>query len=265
MKIAALQLSTLPLSNSKLDLYLNSCSKNAVRVVVLGEYVLNSFFKELVTMPKSMIKEQSKHKIEALSEYAFSYNLVIVAPIVVVEGDKIYKRIGRFTPAGVEFQDQEFLISYPHWNEESFFDNEPHHKVKPMVFTLGGFRFGVINGFEIHFDVMWQEMVRQNVHVVLLPSVSTFGSNQRWNEILKTRAFINGLYILRVNRIGAYHNEESLWKFYGETYLVNPDGFIENSLGAQEEMLLASVLKKEVQEARKVWKFQDQLHKRGLL
>ncbi len=56
MKIAALQLSTLPLSNSKLDEYFNKCYNEDADVAVLGEYVLNSFFKELVKMPKYMIK-----------------------------------------------------------------------------------------------------------------------------------------------------------------------------------------------------------------
>ena len=54
MKIAALQLSTLPMSEAKLDYYFRICQQKEVEVVLLSEYALNSFFKELETMPISM-------------------------------------------------------------------------------------------------------------------------------------------------------------------------------------------------------------------
>ena len=177
--------------------------------------------------------------IESLQEYAKLYNLTIIAPIITVEDNKLYKMIGMFTPTETQYRMQEFLINYTHWDEESFFDNSPSGEIEPMIFQSHGLTFGVISGFEVHFDIFWTKMMAKGVDVVLLPSVSTFGSNFRWNEILKTRAFLNSVYILRVNRIGTYHDEDSLWKFYGETYLVNPDGHIESSLGTKEDMLVA--------------------------
>jgi nitrilase len=265
MKIAALQLATLPLSNQKLKEYLESCYKKGIDLVVLGEYVLNSFFKELESIPRMLIKEQSKHKIESLTEYANYYKMTIIAPVVTVEEGKLYKKIGKFSPEGVTYRDQEFLINYSHWDEESFFDNEPKGEIEPIIFSMHGLNFGVISGFEVHFDIFWQKMMSKNVDVVLLPTVSTFGSNFRWNELLKSRAFLNNVYILRVNRIGTYHDENSLWKFYGETYLVNPDGHIESSLSNKEDMLIAKIDKKELKEAKRNWGFRDQLKSRGLL
>jgi len=264
MKIAGLQLATLPLSNQKLNGYIKSCHKQGIDLVVLGEYVLNSFFKELENIPRMLIKEQSKHKIETLKEYAKKYKMHIIAPIITVEDGKIYKKIGKFSPDEVIYRDQEFLINYSHWDEESFFDNTATGKIDPIVFRHHNLNFGVINGFEVHFDAFWQKMAKKKVDVVLLPTVSTFGSNYRWNEILKTRAFLNNCYILRVNRIGTYHDEQSLWKFYGETYLINPDGHIESSLGSKEEMLIANIDKKELKEARNSWGFRKQLENRGL-
>lgn len=43
-KIAALQFPTLALSESRLDYYLKASKDNGVNLVVLGEYVINSFF-----------------------------------------------------------------------------------------------------------------------------------------------------------------------------------------------------------------------------
>ena len=265
MRVAALQLSTLPLSNKKLDDYLQKCSQKGLRIVVLAEYVINTFFKELRNMPKMLIAEQSRHKIEALSHYANMYNLIIIAPIVLVEEGKIYKAIGKFTPEGVEFVNQNFLINYAHWDEDSFFDNEKSDAISFIHFDYNGITYAAINGFDIHFDQVWIEMVKKGVDVVLVPSVSTFGSNQRWNEILKSRALLNSMYILRVNRVGTYNDDESLWKFYGETYLINPFGEIEKSLNSKEELLIININKNEVNEARETWKFQEQLKVREII
>jgi len=265
MKIAALQLATLPLSNQKLGEYFKSVHEQGIEIVVLGEYVLNSFFKELENIPNMLIKEQSKHKIESLQEYAKMYNLTIIAPIITAEDNKLYKKIGKFSPDETVYRKQEFLINYSHWDEESFFANEATGKIEPIIFESHGLTFGVISGFEVHFDLFWTKMMQEKVDVVLLPTVSTFGSNFRWNEILKTRAFTNSVYILRVNRIGTYHDEDSLWKFYGETYLINPDGHIESSLSTKEDMLIAKVDKRELKDARNSWGFRKQLEKRDLL
>ncbi len=265
MRVAALQLATLPLSNQKLGGYIQKCYKEKIDLVVLGEYVLNSFFKELENIPRMLIKEQSKHKIETLEAYAKEYDMTIIAPIITIEDGKIYKKIGKFSPDETIYRQQAFLINYPHWDEESFYDNDLHTDINPIIFKMHHLTFGIINGFEVHFDIFWQKMMKKKVDVVLVPTVSTFGSNYRWNEILKARAFLNNCYILRVNRIGTYHDEQSLWKFYGETYLINPDGHIESSLGSKEEMLIAKIDKKEIKEARHSWGFRKQIESRGLL
>ncbi len=91
-KIAALQFPTLALSESRLDYYLKASKDNGVNLVVLGEYVINSFFTELLHMPKNMIKEQSEAKKESLIKLAKKYELEIIAPYVSVEA-KSYKKL----------------------------------------------------------------------------------------------------------------------------------------------------------------------------
>ncbi len=83
--IVALQFPTLALSESRLDYYLKVAKDGGANLVVLGEYVLNSFFTELITMPKSMIKEQSESKKESLVRLANKYDLEIIAPFVSVD------------------------------------------------------------------------------------------------------------------------------------------------------------------------------------
>jgi len=260
--IAALQLSTLPMSKAKLDYYLALCKKRGVSLVLLGEYNLNSFFKELESMSKMMIKEQSKHKIAVLKELAKEYDLNIVAPIVIFKKDKIYKAIGRFTPKSTHFHNQQYLINYKHWNEEKFFDNEVEKDYTPMMFNIEGFKVAALNGFELHFDTVWLEILKKKVDLVLLPTVSTFSSKQRWAELIKVRAFLNGVYILRANRIGEYQDKDISWKFYGESFLALPNGELHYMLGHKEEILLANIDKSIPRNAKRDWGFLAQIKKR---
>ncbi len=262
MNVAALQLSTLPMSKAKLDYYFMICKKRDVSLVLLGEYNLNSFFKELEVMPGLMIKKQSTHKITILKELSRKYNLNIVAPIVTFKKNKIYKSIARFTPKSTHYQNQQYLINYRHWNESKFFDNEIFCEYSPMIFTVDSIKIAAINGFELHFDNVWLEILKKKVDLVLLSSVSTFGSKQRWNELIKARAFLDGVFILRANRIGEYIEKGISWKFYGESCLVYPNGEIHNILGQKEEMLIADIDKTVARSAKRDWGFGAQVMKR---
>ena len=262
MKIAALQLSTLPMSSSKLDYYFRICKKKGVELLLLSEYALNSFFKELESTPISMIKEQSNHKINALKELCAKYDISVVAPIVHVKGKSLYKSTAKFTPKSVSYYDQQFLINYKHWNEEKFFDNEICEFNLPS-FTINGLKFGIINGFELHFDIAFSQVMKKQIDVVLCPSASTFDSSSRWIELLKMRAFTNSVYILRSNRVGIYKEADEEWKFYGHSNLVSPWGEVELTLGSHEEILLVEISKDELNEARKSWGWKKALTKRG--
>ena len=61
--------------------------------------------------------------------------------------------------------------------------------------------------------------------------------------------------------MGAYKEEET-WQFYGQSSLVSPFGEVELSLGDKEEMLVASIEKESLMEARKLWGWKKQISKR---
>ncbi|NCB55131.1 MAG: carbon-nitrogen hydrolase family protein, partial [Epsilonproteobacteria bacterium] len=129
------------------------------------------------------------------------------------------------------------------------------------LFLHGGLRFGIVSGYELHFDLVWQEVMRKNVDVVLSATSSTFDSAKRWEELLKMRAMLNNVYILRANRVGSYKEEET-WQFYGQSALISPYGEVEVSLGDKEEMIVATIDKDVLAEARKLWGWKKQVSKR---
>ncbi|WP_456431121.1 carbon-nitrogen hydrolase family protein [Nitratifractor sp.] len=265
LHVAALQLPTLGMNATRPEFYLQNATERGAKLILMGEYVLNHFFRELVTMPRSMVKDQSLRHLKLLKRLAKEYDVTFVAPLVRVKKKRFYKTIVRVAPDEVEYYLQQILIPYEHWNEEEFFANPIEELREPMIFTLEGFRIAVMGGYELHFDPFWEMVERRKVDLVLLPSASTFGSHNRWREIIKTRAFLHGVYILRANRLGEYSDGEVKWRFYGDSMLVAPSGEVEMMLEDKESMLLEPIVKKEIKRHRKTWRFREALKKRGAL
>jgi len=262
IQTAILQLGSIGLNSAKLDYYLRIASSQSVELLILGEYVMSSFFKELENMSKSMIKEQSNAQISSLKSLAKQYKIVLIAPVILVKSSKIYKTVARVMPSGKAFYyHQQILMDYPHWNEAKFFDNEIKEFKDINSFTYKGIKFAILSGFELHFDRFWMQVNEKRVDVVLLPTSSTFGSNERWRNLCLMRSFTNNCYVLRANRIGEYKSKDGPWNFYGDSLLSSPTGEIETFLTDKEELMVSQISKDSIKEARKNWHF-NSLQKR---
>jgi predicted amidohydrolase len=257
--ISAIQLPTLGMQTVKLDFYLRNAHSRGVKLVLIGEYILNHFFKELGKIPIKMVEEQSQKHIELIKQYAIDYDLVFIAPIIIVQDNKYSKKIAKITPKSISYYEQQILIPYEHWNEKEFFSNPIKPLHTPMIFKLNGFKIMVMGGFELHFDIFWEMVIEKKIDLVLLPTASTFGSHNRWREIIKTKAFLHGCYILRANRLGEFNDNGIKWKFYGDSMLVEPSGEICMMLEDRESMLIESISKDKVKEHRKEWGFEKEL------
>lgn len=257
IKLCALQLGTLPLSDSRIDYYLKLAKDNGAKIVLLGEYVLNTFFSELIKMPASMIKEQSEQKRVALQAMASKYELIILAPIVQVKGKSFSKAIARFAPNSTKYKLASALMPYAHWDENAFFTSGGNIDISS--FSVDGIKFASIFGFEAHFDIFWREIAAKKIDCVLMPSACTFDSSLRWGSLLSAQAFCNNVYILRANRLGKATFKEGskqiTSEFYGDSMLINPYGQIAQKLDEKEGMLLCEVDKKLINQARRTWRF----------
>ncbi|PAF50529.1 carbon-nitrogen hydrolase family protein [Helicobacter sp. 13S00477-4] len=254
MNVAVFQLPSLPLKEDKLVSYLKNIEKGSV--VVLGEYVLNLFFHELKGVSKDIINKTTQSKLLQLSKLAKKYNLIIIAPVLCGDEKKLYKKIAIIDATKTDFYMQQKLIGYDDWNEEAFFANPKSKSFKlPYIFEKDGLKIAVLFGFEIHFDEIWLKMKNIGVDVVILPTVSTFESNQRWRELCKSRAFCNSCMIVRVNRIGEYNYKGYEWKFYGDSFVALPNKEIEDSLNEKEGVLCIKIEKRQIEEFVKEWNF----------
>ncbi|MCX6051115.1 MAG: carbon-nitrogen hydrolase family protein [Campylobacterales bacterium] len=265
MRAAVLQLNAQGMSSIKLYNHIRIASKNGVKVLLLGEYILNPFFKELENLSIVMIKEQAEHQIKVLKELAVNYNMTIIVPLAIVKKQKVYKTVAKFSPKSTSYYQQQLLINYPHWNEEKFFANQAKPLQSPLTFKIGNFKFAIMSGFELHFDALWSFVSEKNIDCVLLPSVSTFDSYERWNTLIQSRAFTHNCFVLRANRIGEYQDEDFVWKFYGDSVLASPNGELLNHLGNKEELMIVDMDHREVAHARQSWGFNEMIQKRKSL
>jgi predicted amidohydrolase len=248
MTIAALQCADLPINKTKLDYYINIAKKENAKIFVLPEYVLNRFFNELIKTPKNFIIDQSKYQLELLKKLSKIYNIIIIAPIIIYENNKFFKVIIKAKNGRIYKYYQQILMPYSHWNEKKFFSKKEN---KPLVFNIQNLRFGIMFGFESHFTKFWDYFENKKVDIILIQSIGTFNSFERWFELHKTFAFLKNTYVLRINRVGKWKD----WEFYGRSYLINPFGEIDNILGINEELMLCKIDKNMIKEARKEWKF----------
>jgi len=265
LTIAALQLPTLGMQATKLDFYLRNAHSRGVKLVLLGEYVLNHFFKELPNIPIKMVKEQSDKHIELLKKFSIKYQIVFIAPIIIIEKDNYLKTIVKITEKSTIYYEQQILMPYEHWNEKKMFANKIKPLKAPMTFTIDGFNIMAMAGFELHFDPFWTEVTKNKIDLLLLPTASTFGSHNRWREIIKTKAFLHGCYILRANRLGEFQEEDVKWKFYGDSMLVEPSGEIYMMLEDKESMLIETISKSVIDEHKVNWAFEEELELRASL
>jgi len=263
MKAAVLQLNAQGMSSTKLYSYIRVAHTKNIKVLLLGEYVLNPFFKELQSMSISMIDEQANHQIKILKELSSTYKMTIVVPLVIVKKKKVYKTIAKFSPASTSYYNQQILINYAHWNEEKFFSNAITTLVTPMIFKVENFKFALMSGYELHFDALFSSLSSKNIDCILVPSVSTFESFERWKALITSRAFTQNCYILRANRIGEYQDKEISWKFYGDSVLASPSGELLQHLGNSEELMIVDMSHTQVVHARRTWGFKEALTKRG--
>lgn len=262
MRAASLQLSSQGMSSTKLYNYIRIAHKQGVKVLLLGEYILNPFFKELQTLSMNMIKDQADFQIKILRELSSTYSMTIISPIIMIKKNKAYKTIAKFAPSSTSYYEQQILINYSHWNEEKFFSNEIKELQTPLIFNVDGFKFAIMSGFELHFDEFFELLKPKNIDCILVPSVSTFDSFERWKSLITSRAFTNNCYILRANRIGEFNDKNLTWRFYGDSLLASPDGELLEHLGNKEELMIVDMQHADVIRARRAWGFRDIINRR---
>jgi len=137
----------------------------------------------------------------------------------------------------------------PLWEERAYFS--PGDKGFP-VFDLGLVKIGVQICWDNFFPEGTRYLALQGAQIVFAPTAAAFASQQRWLKVLAANAIVNGLFIMRVNRVG----NEPKQDFYGMSFCISPEGdLVDEPTGLQEGIFLVEIALDEISRVRKEWPF----------
>ncbi len=135
----------------------------------------------------------------------------------------------------------------PLWEEKYYFSAGDNGF--PVVET----RYGKI-GVQISWDNLYPEGTRilalKGADMVFAPTACAFKSQHIWQTVISANAITNGLFVMRVNRVGS----EDAQDFYGMSFCVNPEGdLVGGPTGGGDSILIADIDFEYLQHMRREW------------
>ncbi len=134
---------------------------------------------------------------------------------------------------------------------------ETFYFTRGKEFPVFDTRFGKI-GVQICWDNFFPEGYRilalKGAKFIITPTASAFKTQKRWKIVIASHALLNNIFVLRVNRVG----KEKFQEFYGNSFLVGPDGsFIGETLGYNEGIFISNFDLSDTDRMRKIFTFFD--------
>ncbi len=190
--------------------------------------------------------------ITSLSESALKTKSVLIAPIFEKAGKKNFNTAFVIGPSGeiIGKYRKVHVPQIPLWEERSYF--APGDLGFPVFKTPGA-----TIGFQLCWDTFFPEGFRilalKGAEIIFIPTASAFfHSHKKWERAIAASAHSNGLFIMRVNRVGT----EGVQEFYGRSCTVRPDGeLINEPSGASEGVVLTQIDLSDIAATRGEWVF----------
>lgn len=154
---------------------------------------------------------------------------------VVLQGDKI---IGLYRKIHV--------TDIPLWEEKFYFS--PGNTGFPVFETIHG-KIGIQASWDNFYE--GTRTLRMNgADVIFAPTSCAFKSQHIWQTVISGNAISNGVFIMRVNRVGS----EEAQDFYGMSFCVNAEGeLVGGPTGRADSVLLADVDFDKLKQIRREW------------
>lgn len=209
------------------------------------------FPKEMDKKYFSLAEEINGPTIKKMQNLAEEFGVVLICPIFEIERNTYYNS------AIVIDADGKILGSYrkihipqiPLWEEKYYFSPGDHG------FLIFNTKFATI-GIQICWDNFFPEGSRilalKGAKIIFSPTAAAFASQKRWEAMMMSNAIANGVYILRVNRVGSEEKQD----FYGQSFCVSPEGeLLDKPTGLNDGISVIEIDLKKVDKVRKEWPF----------
>ncbi len=190
--------------------------------------------------------------IAAMQPLAREKEVVLICPIFEKEGEDAFYNSAIVIDSGGEILGgyrKVHIPQIPLWEEKSYFT--PGNRGFPVFSTAYG-RVGVQICWDNFFPEGTRCLALKGAEIILSPTAAAFASQGRWQTMISANAMANGVFVLRVNRVGSEERQD----FYGKSFCVGPGGELLGSpSGIKEGILFADIDLKEITRYRRAYPF----------
>jgi N-carbamoylputrescine amidase len=229
---------------------IDAATTNGANIICFQElYNLQWFPKGRDKEAFSLAENTNGDSVNAIREKARSAEVVVLLPIFEKDGTQFYNSCvvidERGEIAGV--YRKVHVPDIPLWEEKYYFTSGD--KGFP-VFETGHGKIGI----QISWDNLYPEGTRilalKGADIIFAPTACAFKSQQLWQTVISGNAISNGIFIMRINRVGSEERQD----FYGASFCVNPEGeLIGGPTGITDSVLLADIDFEYQQHIRREW------------
>ncbi|MBA4419032.1 MAG: hypothetical protein C0392_14175 [Syntrophus sp. (in: bacteria)] len=186
--------------------------------------------------------------VTLICEKTKTSDAIVLLPFFEKSGDRFYNSCALIDKGEVTGVYRKIHIpDIPLWEEKFYFS------MGDKRFPVFETRLGRI-GVQISWDNLFQEGARilalKGADMIFAPTACAFKSQHIWQTVISGNAITNGLFIMRVNRVGS----EEAQDFYGMSFCVDPEGeLIGGPTGGGDTILLADIDFEYLKEMRREW------------
>ncbi len=199
----------------------------------------------------SLAEEMEGPTIREMQKLAQRGEVVLICPIFEREGENYYNSAVVIDAGGkiLGVYRKIHIPQIPLWEEKYYFSSGN------LGFPVFQTKFATL-GIQICWDNFFPEGSRiltlKGAQIIFSPTAAAFASQEKWRTVIAGNAMVNGVYILRVNRVGSEEKQD----FYGRSFCVSPEGeLLDRPTGMKEGILLVEIDLKTIDRIRKEWPF----------
>jgi N-carbamoylputrescine amidase len=201
----------------------------------------------------NLAEEESGPTLQIMRGEAIRLGVCMILPLFEKEGEKFYytafviakdgKIVGKYRKI--------HLPDIPLWYEKFYFS--PGDNGYP-VFEYQGLRFGIQVCWDNFFPEGARILALEGADVIFAPTAAAFHSHHKWETVMAATAIVNGIYLMRVNRVGSEEDQD----FYGRSFCVDPEGeFTIGPIGLHDGVILAELDQGFIRKVRGEWDFRN--------
>lgn len=224
----------------KAEKYVQEAAAKGVRLLVLPELWTTGYALENIA---ALSEEISGYTAQRIASWAQTHQMCIVAGSIPI------RRSHGVTNTTLVFDQMGNMVA----------QYDKVHLFQPMaedqyllpgdnttLVDLWGWKCGLMICYDLRFPELSRALTNAGAELLIMPSEFPEPRIGHWQTLIKARAIENQLFFLGVNRVG----QDNQNQFFGHSMAVGPWGEVLNNETDQEELIVVTISKSQIIEAR---------------